>query len=156
MVGFLEKINDGWTLLKTDRRFMSVGVFLSVVGTIYFLTETWREPAPEKEKQVFVPTAKPEIRFDPVRSMAAQIQERSKDRAELREVIKRTASDLQNGKQEMDWQMNELVDRLNTVGGKISKLAKDVGDREVEKAQIERKIKPAENKRRRTPKPVSQ
>ncbi len=80
----------------------------------------------------------------------------SKDRAELREVIKRTASDLQNGKQEMDWQMNELVDRLNTVGGKISKLAKDVGDREVEKAQIERKIKPAENKRRRTPKPVSQ
>ncbi len=155
MIGVLERLNDGVMIAKTDRRVWSAFGFLVAVVLLWIATGSWREAPPEGEKHTWLPRPVHEDEIDPVRSMATKLEERRKAREELHDTINRAASDFETGKQELDWHVNNLVDRLNDMGLRIDKLAKDVGARTIEKAELERKIKPAKKKKSNVYKPVS-
>lgn len=155
MVGLLERAHDGILIVKTDRRLWAAGGFLGCVLALWLATGSWREAPPEPERHAFVPRQPEDEMAGPIRSMASALEERKKNREELHDTINRAANDFETGKQELDWHVNNLVDRLNTMGERIDKLAKDVGDRAVEKAELDKKIKPAKKKRGNVYKPVS-
>ena len=140
MTGIIGYLKDAQLILKTDRRFWAAGGFLCIVVCIWMLTDTWREPVPEPEPYKRRARVEEEDFRLALTDFHAQVQKDIKNRAELSDTINRTAGDLESNKQKIDWHVNTLVDKLNSMTSKIDKIAREVGERRIERAKLNQKL----------------
>ncbi|MFN8391462.1 MAG: hypothetical protein U0136_14335 [Bdellovibrionota bacterium] len=154
MTGFLESVRDTILIAKTDKRVWSAAGFLTLVFFIWFFTDSWRKPEPPKEETARYVKPEVEVVKEVFGDIQKDLNDSRRNREELNEVIKRASSELEANKQNTNWHMNTLVDKLDGISNRVDKLAKDVGSWSLRQAEIDRNIAAHQKKHSRLPKKV--
>ena len=141
MTGIVQTLGDLRLIVTTDRRVWAAGGFLCIVCFVWVVTGAWRPPDEEPPEEY----VRVKVEDDKIRSMVAEFNKSLKEGVEerkfLKESITRVAQDVQVGKEEVDWNVNVLMNKLNDITEKVDGLANKVGASTIERAQFEEKLK---------------
>ncbi len=149
MTGLTQVFFDLKLHLTTDRRLWSAASFVIFVFTIWGITGAWREPEPElPEEQVRL-----KVEEEKVNNMIKEFNKDMKDAAQerkfLRDYLVRVNSEVEVEKQEIEWQVDILVNKLNDITERVDGIAIKVGASAIQSAKLEKKLKHQRAKRRR-------
>ena len=148
MTRIKQAIFDAILIAKTDRRVWAASGFVFTVTLVWFATGAWRaleDPPPEKLYPVLV---KPEKIKDMVKGFSTQMREAKEENTFLHDAVTRMNNEISINKEEIDWNANALITRLNDVSEKVDQVANMVGQSAIQKAQLEDKIKKSKKKNR--------
>ena len=141
MNALVQNFSDLKLILSTDKRFWAAGAFIGVALFVWFSTTTWREEAaPNPERYKFIKVEEPEINVM-VKDFNSALKEAKEERALLKDSILRMDSDLQTNKQDVNWHMSTLVEKLDDITEHLDLLANRVGSSAVNAAKTEERLK---------------
>ncbi|MBP9838123.1 MAG: hypothetical protein KBC84_05360 [Proteobacteria bacterium] len=140
MKAAIDAAKEAKLIFKTDRRFWAAGGFLICVILVWSMTTSWREVVPEKPREWVDPPKKEAIPEELVSSLLSDLKARKIARDEMHEQVKRTASDFQRGKEEIDANLSKLNDKLNLVGEKVNKMVSEIGESRVKSVLLQENI----------------
>ncbi|HQH25855.1 MAG TPA: hypothetical protein PLP17_00550 [Oligoflexia bacterium] len=148
MTGLKQALADLKLIVTTDHRVWAAAAFICVVSFVWVATGAWREPEPEPPEKMVPVKIKPEKIPDFLQGLTQQMKEAKEEREYLRDMMNRTSHEIEVDKEVIDWNANTLITRLNDVSEKVDKVANMVGEAAIEKAQLEKKIKKQQPKKR--------
>lgn len=140
MTGLVQTLSDLKLIIATDRRIWAACAFLLVVGLVYSITDSWRviEPPPP-EKLVPVKIHEEKI-VNMVKGFNQAIKESAEERKYLKEYLSRVSNKIESDKEEIDWHVDTIINRVNDVTEKIDNLTHKVGEQRVQKTHFDRKL----------------
>ena len=141
MTGLVQNINDLKLILSTDKRFWAAGGFIATAIFVWFATTTWRQQAaltPDSHKFIKVEEEKTDLL---IKDFNLALKESKEERALLKDYIYRVHNDLNNSKQDMDWNVSSLVQKLDHITENIDVLANKIGSSAVNNAKVEQRLK---------------
>jgi hypothetical protein len=141
MTGLIQSINDLKLILSTDKRFWAAGGFVFTAIFVWFATTTWRNHAketPDEFKYIKVKEVKVDVLID---EFNQAMKEGKEERGLLKDYIYRVHNDLNTSKQDMDWQMSSLVQKLDHITENVDVLANKVGASSINNAKVEQRLK---------------
>lgn len=141
MTGLVQGINDLKLILSNDKRFWAAGGFIATAIFVWFATTTWRQeaaPNPEKFKYIKVEEEKVDVI---IKDFNQAMKESQEERALLKDYIYRVHNDLKISKQDMDWQVGSLVQKLDHITENVDVLTNKVGTSAVNNAKVEQRLK---------------
>ena len=149
MTGLLQSFGDLKLIVSTDRRVWAAAGFVVCVVFVYFATTAWREEDPPPPEEYI------RMRLDPfewksrITKFNKAMEESHKERKELREVVARASQTLKVQQQEIDWQANELIEKLDTMTDKVDGLINKLGGKSIQNVQRDRELNMHKSKNRR-------
>ncbi len=145
----MQSLNDLQLLVKTDRRIWAAAGFLVTVTFVWFITGAWRgEDPPIPEEYIKVRVENPKI-DDMVKHFNRTLKEGREERKYLQDYLARVSKQVDVGKDEIDWHVNILVNKLNDMTERVDGLAIKVGASSVHNAQLQNKLKQQKKNSRR-------
>lgn len=142
MSGFTQSIADVKLILSTDKRIWAMSGFLAMCAVVFVVTQSWREPPPEPEEEYVRVRIDDDIGYRSLMTTVTKdFQSSVVERKALRDEVVRASNDFQNQQQEIDWHVDNLVERMNSVTEKLDKLVGKVGEEAIKKAQLEQRIR---------------
>ena len=134
-------IEDCKLLIKTDKRIGAGLGFLVVVLLMWSLTTTWR-PLPDviEEKFVEVEVAPSNNAGTLLQGLSESLGTLSQTNDNLKKDITRVSKNLETKQEEIDWNVDKLVSRLSSMSSTLDSITKKVGERDVEKFEIDRRM----------------
>lgn len=149
MTALGQTISDLKLIAQTDKRVWSAGAFLCVVFFVWSVTGAWREEEePLPEKLVNLKVEQPKIK-PMLKEFNAAMREGAEERQYLKDYAVRVAQELETTKQEIDWHVDVLVNKLNDMTEKVDNIANKVGASAVHKEEFNQKLKKHKAKERR-------
>ena len=132
MTGVKQVINDLKLIVQTDRRVWAAASFIVIVTIVWVSTGNWRgEDITHVEDTVRFKVEQEKIK--------AMIKEFNKDMRQGREeqdyinsYLTRFQQELEVEKQEMDWHVDVLVNKLNNMVERVDNIAIKVGEEKSE------------------------
>lgn len=149
MTALKDTITDTKMIIRTDRRVRAAGVFTAGVFLVWFLTGTWREPRYQEERPKRVIPQEEEAIKMMLADMERMLNERKKVNEEFKDIVNRQANEVETEKQKAEWHVNNLIDRMNGITMKVDKLARDIGDRKINDARLQKRIDGSKKKKAR-------
>lgn len=149
MTGLVQSFSDLKLIVQTDRRVWAAGGFLCCVVFIWVVTGAWREedpPVPEKYIRVKVEEDKIN---DLIKEFNKDMREGEEERKFLKDYIARVSQEVNVGKEEIDWHVNVLVNKLDDMTERVDLLANKVGASSIKNAQFEERLKQQKKNRKR-------
>ena len=134
-------IEDSKLLFKTDKRIWAAVGFLAFVLIFWSLTNSWR-PLPEvyEEKTVKIEVA-PRLNAGPLlEGLHESLGSLSQNNDNLKKDIDRVSKNLGTKREEIDWNVDQLVSRLSNMSSTLDDITKKVGQREVDKMKVEQRL----------------
>lgn len=148
MVG-MQVVSDLKMILKTDRRIWAAAAFLVCVTFIWLVTGAWRgEDPPIPEEYMKVRVENPKIN-DMVKEFNRTLKEGREERRYLQDYLARVSKQVEVGKDEIDWNVNILLNKLSDMTERVDGLAIKVGASSVHNAQLDNKLKRQKKNSRR-------
>ena len=141
MTGLKLALEDLKLVVATDRRIWSAACFILVVVTVWFATGAWREEETAPEERFTQVLVKPEKVEDLVKEFNLEVRQAKEENKYLHDAFQRMNNDIQVQKEEIDWHTDTLITRLTDMTGRVDKLTHIVGERSIERAKLEEKIK---------------
>lgn len=140
-------LTDIHLLLTTDKRIWAGAAFFACSIFIWLFTGSWRHQTqePKTEKIYYMPEEK-EVDRALVKEMHSKIKEGAEERQYLKDTISRVQQQIAADTEEIDWKVNSLVTRLNTVSNKVDNLANDIGQTAIQNSELEKKIRKGKSK----------
>lgn len=147
MAGFVQSLSDIKLILTTDRRIWAGSAFVAVVVVVWLATGSWRESPPEKPEEIWRVKVQEERVEDMVQGFNKDLKEEKEETQYLKDSLKRANSELGAGKEEIEWHVNTLINKLNSMSEKVDLLTNRVGNAAIEKQKLEAKIARSKKKR---------
>lgn len=136
-------------IVMTDRRVWACAIFLCIVFLVWAVTGAWRESPPAKGEELWRVKSEEEHVVDMVKAMNKDVKEAQEENDYLKDKMTRIASELKVGKEEVDWHVNTLINKLNSMSEKVTILTSKVGEAALDKQKLESKIAQANKKKKK-------
>ena len=149
MNALIQNFSDLKLILSTDKRFWAAGGFIAVAFFVWFTTTTWRQepaPTPDSYKNIKVVEEKTNVL---IKDFNQALKEGKEERGFLKDYLYRVNHDLDANKQEIDWKVNTLSEKLNDITEHVDLLTNRVGASAVNSAKTEERLKLTEKKDKR-------
>lgn len=141
MTALGQLLHDVKLHITTDRRIWSAASFVVMVVTVWLVTGAWREGEPEPP----IERVRLKVEEEKVKDMIAEfnkdMKEADEERQLLRDYMTRVNQQVEVEKQEIDWHVDVLVNKLNDMTERVDGIALKVGSSAVETAELEEKLK---------------
>lgn len=149
MTGLLQVFEDTKMIVATDRRVWAACGFLVAVVLLYFATTAWREEEPPPPEEMMRMRLEPFEWKARVTKFTKALEESHDERRKLHNLVSRASNDLRVQQQELDWQANELIEKLNSMTDKVDGLVNRFGGQSVQNAVRDKKFEASRGKSRR-------
>ena len=149
MTGLKQQISDLVLIVRTDRRVWAFAGFVGVALTVWSVTGSWRnleEPLPPKFGRYKIEEEKIKSLVD---GFNKTMNEGREERRFLRNYIDRVQHEVSVSKDEIDWQVNVLVNKLDAMTEKVDGLTNDIGRSTIEDAQFESRLGKQKKKKKK-------
>ncbi len=134
MTGFTEKLHDTWMLIKTDRRIWSAFGFVVISLSIWSLTSVWRNNVAPSDVHKGKPPEEPGHRQSMI-EFQQEWQDEMTRRKVFKESLGRAISGIEVDKEQIEWNANRLVDKLNGMTIKVDQIIAEIGQTRLDKAK---------------------
>ncbi len=148
MTGLLQVINDLKLVVTTDKRVWAAAGFISCAVFLFFATTAWREEEPPPPEEYIRMRLEPFNWKSRVTKFNKAMKESNEERKALRDTVARASQDLRVQQQEIDWQANELIEKLNTMTDKVDGLINTMGGQSVRNATRDKQLDAQRSKKR--------
>ena len=149
MIALKQQLSDLNMIIRTDRRVWAIAGFLVVAFVVWSVTGTWRnleQPLPEKYGRYKV--EEEQIR-SLVKGFNKTMNEGREERRFLREYIERVNHEVSVGKDEIDWQVSVLVNKLDAMTEKVEGLTNKIGRSTIKKTQLKSQLNQSNAKKKK-------
>ncbi|MCB0325363.1 MAG: hypothetical protein KDD69_17390 [Bdellovibrionales bacterium] len=141
MTGLQQSLHDLKLHITTDKRIWSASAFVCIVFFVWFVTGAWREPEPEPpEKYVRIKVEEEKVNVM-IKDFNKDLREAEEERKFLKDYLTRVTEQVKVEKEEIDWHVDVLVNKLNDMTERIDGIALKVGASAVETAELENRLK---------------
>lgn len=139
MTGLLQRLDDVKLLVSTDRRIWLAVGFLFTCGFIFLITGSWREPYVEEVPEEWKRVSIPHVEFNErINKLNRDLETSRQERYELRTRLERASNEMQAQQQEIDWQVDRLIQSLDSMSSKVDTMVNQVGSHLIREKEIER------------------
>ncbi len=134
---------------STDRRIWSAASFVIFVFTVWGVTGAWRGEEPElPDEQVRLKVEEEKVN-NMIKEFNRDMTEAAEERKYLRDYLVRVNEQVEVEKQEIEWQVDVLVNKLNDMTERVDGIAIKVGASAVQSAKLAEKLKQQRAKRKK-------
>lgn len=149
MTGLLHSLGDLKALVATDRRIWLAVGFIFTSFFIWIVTGSWREPFVEEVPEEWRRVTIPHVEFnDRINALNRDLETSAEERADLRARLERTSNEIATEQKEIDWQVDRLIESLDSMSQKVDTMVTKVGTQLVKERELER-ISSGNNKKKR-------
>ncbi len=152
MTRLVQLLTDTLVIVRTDRRVWSAFGFVVVAIAVWSATSVWRKNVAENEVHKGKPPEEPGRRQSVIEFQQEWVAEK-KRREAFQENLHHTVNAIKNDREEIEWNANRLVDKLNGMTMKVDQIIAGIGQTRLDKARINEKI--AKQKSKNTKKVIN-
>jgi KaiC/GvpD/RAD55 family RecA-like ATPase len=149
MTGLRQTLYDLKLHISTDRRIWSAAAFVIIVFTVWGTTGAWREVDPEPPEEYVRLKVEEENVNSMIKEFNVDMQQAAEERRYLRDYLTRVNKQVEVEKQEIDWHVDILVNKLNDMTEKVDGISLQVGASAIASAELEKKLKQQRSQKRR-------
>ncbi len=147
----LQNFSDLKQIMSTDKRYVAAGAFVVLALFIWLSTTTWRQPpaaSPERFKLIKIEEQQELNTL--IKDFNSVLGQAKEERAYLRDSIHRFKNDVDADREQFDWKMNSLVQKLEGITDTVDGLTNKIGSSKIQSTKLEQQLLlQKKNKRRR-------
>lgn len=138
MTGVSQLIDDIKVIVSTDKRIWLAATFICTCTFIFLITGSWREVYVEEEPVVWKRMRIPNSTWkDRISKLNEDVQESKREREQLRDRLTRATNTIQSTQKEIDWQVDRLINTLDSMTSKVDSMVNQVGPQLVQQKELE-------------------